>query len=60
MGAVRMRVQTVDKNITVIHTTPVQQCLVKQKAVYLLEINESLNHFTFNTLSPAKIKVHNP
>ncbi len=25
MGAVRMRVQTADKNITIIHTTPVQQ-----------------------------------
>ncbi len=24
MGAVRMRVQTADKNITIIHTTPVQ------------------------------------
>ncbi len=32
MGAVRMRVQTADKNITIIHTTPVQQltsCEVK-------------------------------
>ncbi len=25
MGAVRMRVQTTDKNITIIHTTPVHQ-----------------------------------
>ncbi len=25
MGAVRMRVQTADKNITIIHTTPVHQ-----------------------------------
>ncbi len=32
MGAVRMRVQTADKNITIIHTTPGQQltsCEVK-------------------------------
>ncbi len=38
MGAVRMRVQTADKNITVIHTTPVQQLqyiLVKWKAACL-------------------------
>ncbi len=27
MGAVRMRVQTADKNITVIHTTPVHQLM---------------------------------
>ncbi len=37
MGAVRMRVQTADKNITIIHTTPVHQltsCEVKKKCVY--------------------------
>ncbi len=27
MGAVRMRIQTADKNITIIHTTPVQQLM---------------------------------
>ncbi len=27
MGAVRMRVQTADKNITIIHTTPVHQLM---------------------------------
>ncbi len=36
MGAVRMRVQTADKNITIIHTTPViNWCLIMWKAVCL-------------------------
>ncbi len=35
MGAVRMRVQTADKNITIIHTTPVQQltCCEEKRCV---------------------------
>ncbi len=40
MGAVRMRVQTADKNITIIHTTPVHQltscevkCFVRNKSI---------------------------
>ncbi len=31
MGAVRMRVQTADKNITIIHTTPIYQLTTKKK-----------------------------
>ncbi len=31
MGAVRMRVQTADKNITIIHSTPVQQVTCEEK-----------------------------
>uniref|UniRef100_A0A8C1LXS7 Phosphatidylinositol transfer protein beta isoform n=1 Tax=Cyprinus carpio TaxID=7962 RepID=A0A8C1LXS7_CYPCA len=33
MGAVRMRVQTDDKNITIIHTTPVHQLLSSNKSI---------------------------
>ncbi len=50
MGAVRMRVQTADKNITIIHTSSVDQltsCEVKQK------INPS-RHFNFKTIE----KIH--
>uniref|UniRef100_A0A8C1VCF2 Phosphatidylinositol transfer protein beta isoform n=1 Tax=Cyprinus carpio TaxID=7962 RepID=A0A8C1VCF2_CYPCA len=33
MGAVRMRVQTADKNTTIIHTTPVHQLLSSNKSI---------------------------
>ncbi len=47
MGAIRTRVQTADKNITIIHTTPVLQltsceaknCVfVRNKDIFLIEI----------------------
>ncbi len=44
MGAVRMRVQTADKNITIIHTTPVHQltsredkCCVYARNKYIIK-----------------------
>ncbi len=40
MGAVRMRVQTADKNITIIHTTPVHQLMSSED-----ETNLSLRRF---------------
>ncbi len=60
MGAVRMRVQTADKNITIIHTTPVHQltsCEVKSY-VYKKQIHQDI--FIFKLLRLAKIWVHNP
>ncbi len=51
MGAVRMRVQTADKNITIIHTTPVHQLMswedkscvfVRNKSI--IKIFLTLNH----------------
>ncbi len=46
MGAVRMRVQTADKNITVIHTTPVHRSMhCKPKAACSWETNPSLRCF---------------
>ncbi len=62
MGAVRMRVQAADKNITIIiHTTPVQsisECLEKWKAVCLVETDPLLRHLHFKLLVPAKIFIH--
>ncbi len=43
MGAVRMRVQTADKHITIIHTSPVHQlmsCEVKKLRVYKKQIHQ--------------------
>ncbi len=42
MGAIRMRVQTADKNITIIHTTPKLQVYDKQI------------HFFFQTTAYSK------
>ncbi len=44
MGAVRMRVQTADKNITVIHTTPVHQ-LMSCEAKSCVFVNKSIKTF---------------
>ncbi len=59
MGAVRMRVQTTDKNITVIHTTP--DHLVKWKAACLYEINPLLRRFNLILLllDQYKSSIHN-
>ncbi len=42
MGAVRMRVQTADKNITIIHTTPVQQLMSCEEKCCMFLINKSI------------------
>ncbi len=53
-NAVRKKVQTADKNITIIHnTTPlINECLAKQKAEVLLSIK---TFWTFNETSRLKI-----
>ncbi len=68
MGAVRMRVQTADTNITIIHTTPVQQLTsweAKKLHVYKKQIHHqdalTLNHrltsvIHNNASSSAQIK----
>ncbi len=43
MGAVRMTVQTADKNITIIHTTPVHQVKFCEKQIH---------HYDVLTLNP--------
>ncbi len=50
MGAVRMRVQTADKNITIIHTTPVHQLMSWE--------DKSWNKSIIKTFL-TKIRVHN-
>ncbi len=40
MGAVRMRVQTADKNITTIYTTPVLELLACEVKNYMFVINQ--------------------
>ncbi len=54
MGAVRMGVQTADKNITIIHTTPVHQ-LIEKRCIFVR--NKSLNVFN---LPLDKIQLHKP
>ncbi len=39
MGAVRMRVQTADKNITIIHTTPVHQ--LRNKSIIMVSLTSN-------------------
>ncbi len=56
MGAVRMRVQTADKNITIIHTTPVHQ-LISCEA-HVCKTNPS-RHFSFKPWPPTKIWYNN-
>ncbi len=59
MGAVRMRVQTADKNITITHTSPSVNILWSEKLrVRKKQIHE--DDFNFKLLLPAKIPVHNP
>ncbi len=43
MGAVRMRVQTADKNITIIHTTPVHQLTSWEYKSCMFVRNKSIN-----------------
>ncbi len=61
MGAVRMRVQTADKNITTIHTTPVHQFKsCEAKNLFLQETNPSLRGFDFKPSLLTKISIiHN-
>ncbi len=40
MGAVRMRVQTADKNITTIHTTPILELLACEVKNFMFVINQ--------------------
>ncbi len=42
MGAVRMRVQTADKNITIIHTTPVHQLMSYEVKSWVFVRNKSI------------------
>ncbi len=42
MGAVRMRVQTADKNITIIHTSPVQQSMSFEAKSHMFLRNKSI------------------
>ncbi len=41
MGAVRMRAQTADKNITIIHTTPVHQLTFCETNSCVFLVNKS-------------------
>ncbi len=46
MGAVRMRVQTADKNITIIHTTPVNQLMFRGVKIFaFVRIKSIINAF---------------
>ncbi len=45
MGAVRMRVQTADKNITIIHTTPVHRLTSWEAKHCMFVINKSIKTF---------------
>ncbi len=45
MGAVRMRVQTADKNITIIHTTPVHQLMSCEEKSCVFVRNKSIKTF---------------
>ncbi len=56
MGAVRMRVQTADENITIIHTTP---CDVKS-GLFVRNKPIIKAYFNYKLLLLAKIQVHNP
>ncbi len=61
MGAVRMRVQTADKNITIIHSTPVHQLLHCELKSCMFVINHpSLTCFNFKPLLPwVESFIHN-
>ncbi len=54
MGAVRMGVQTADKNITIIHTSPVHQLTSKVKNCVFVRNNSIID---FKLLLWAKIQV---
>ncbi len=61
MGAVRMRVQTADKNIVIIHTTPVHQLTSCETKSCVLVRNKSIikMFLTSKPLLLAKMRVHN-
>ncbi len=54
MGAVRMRVQTADKNITIIHTTPVLQLSCEELSVCTKQIHQDV--LTSNSCFQLKYK----
>ncbi len=47
MGAVRMRVQAADKNITIIHMTPVHQLTSCEAESGVFATNKSIKKFSF-------------
>ncbi len=59
MGAVRMRVQTADKNITIIHTTPVHQLTSGEDKSCVFVKNKSIAETFFN-FKLAKMSVSYP
>ncbi len=60
MGAVRMRVQTADKNITIIHTTPVQQWMYYEAKMCVSVRNTSIINFSHFWPKCWYFPVHNP
>ncbi len=60
MGAVRMRVQTADKNITIIHTTPVHQLTSYELKSCMFIRNKLIKTFqTSNCFFQLKSIIHN-
>ncbi len=59
MGAIRTRDQTADKNIAVIHTTPVHQLTSCEVKSCVFVINKSSRHFNLKRSLLAKIWVNN-
>ncbi len=61
MGAVSMRVQTADRSITIIHTTPVHQLMsCEVKSCVFVKNKSIIKHFNFKPSLLAKIAlVHN-
>ncbi len=53
MGAVRMRVQTVDKDITMIYTTPVHQLTSCDSKIRVFETNPSFRGFKLQTIASS-------
>ncbi len=51
MGAVRMRVQTADKNITMTHTAPVHQLMSREAKNCVIVRNKSKDFFNFETVA---------
>ncbi len=58
MGAVRMRVQTADKNITIIHTTPVHQ-VMSSEAISCVFVRNKFSIFNFKLLFAYESSIHN-
>ncbi len=54
MGAIRMRAQIADKNIRIIHTTPVQQLMSCEVKSCVFVINQAF-FLSLNMLYPDKL-----